>query len=68
VRYLFCELSYCQLWILIALTLLFNICDVQHGSTALHRACYDGHMSVVQYLINIGTDVNLSNNVSMCYC
>jgi len=37
---------------------------VQDGSTSLMRACYRGHLEIVNVLIDIGADVNDKDNVS----
>lgn len=36
----------------------------QHGYTALAAACWESHLSVVQYLVTQGADINIANTVS----
>jgi ankyrin repeat protein len=37
---------------------------LQDGKTALMGACAGGHLSVAQYLLNRGADINAKDNVS----
>ena len=37
---------------------------VQYGWTSLMRACNEGHLDIVNVLIDKGADVNDKNNVS----
>ena len=37
---------------------------LQHGMTALHIACRDGHTEVVKHLINNNADISAATNVS----
>ncbi|KAH3794040.1 serine/threonine-protein kinase TNNI3K-like [Dreissena polymorpha] len=39
-------------------------CQGKDGHTALHSACYHGHLRVVQYLLEKGADINLVAHVS----
>ena len=52
----------CVFILLLTLTLF-----VQNGFAALHVACQEGHLRVVEYLINAKADLNLLTNVSACY-
>ena len=36
---------------------------VQYGSTPLMRACYNGHLDIVNVLVDNGADVNDKDNV-----
>ena len=39
----------------------------KHGDTALHRAAYQSHTTVVELLLNEGTPLNVQNEASvMC--
>ena len=37
---------------------------LQHGGTALHRACMNEHLEVVKHLLNNNADISATNNVS----
>ena len=39
----------------------------QDGDTALYRAMYNGHTETVDYLLSVGADLNITNNVSLNY-
>ena len=37
---------------------------LQYGYTALHCACWNGHLEVVKHLLNNNADVSATDNVS----
>ena len=37
---------------------------LQYGYTALHRACYNGHVEVVKLLMSNNADISATNDVS----
>ena len=37
---------------------------LQCGRTALHRACWNGHLEVVKHLLNNNADISATDNVS----
>ena len=37
---------------------------LQLGMTALHRACWKGHLEVVKHLLNNNADISATNDVS----
>lgn len=39
-------------------------CLIQDSRTALHWACSAGHVDIVQFLLNLGVEVNLQDDVS----
>lgn len=39
------------------------MCILQFGDTALHWACKDGHLSIVELLLNRGPDAAVQNKV-----
>jgi len=51
---------------LYALYLRLRNDGMQGGVTSLSYAAFNGHLSVVKYLIKMGADLNLANNVSAC--
>lgn len=44
-----------------------NSQDSESGDTPLIAACRRGNLRVVQYLLDNGADVHLSNKVSCCH-
>ena len=52
-----------HLFILLLILTLF----VQDGFAALHAACSEGHLRVVECLVNAKSDLNLLTNVSTRY-
>ena len=46
-------------------TLYYNNIYFQHRQTPLHIATHQGHVSVVQYLITSGADVEAVDDVSL---
>ena len=41
-----------------------DILLLQGGWTALHRACWKGHLEVVKHLLNNNADISATDNVS----
>ena len=41
-----------------------DILLLQGGQTALHRACWKGHLEVVKHLLNNNADISATDNVS----
>jgi len=39
-------------------------CFIQDNRTALHWACSAGHADIVQFLLELGVDVNIEDDVS----
>ena len=37
---------------------------LQHGRTALHHACMNGHLEVVKHLLNNNADISATDDVS----
>ena len=44
---------------------VFLSSNLQDGETALHKACFCGHDSVVKLLIDAHADIGISNKVSI---
>ena len=42
-----------------------HLCPVQNGSTALHAAAQEGHLRVVEMLLEANADVSIKANVSV---
>ena len=46
---------------------IMYIIAIQDGCTALLSACWDGHLSVVELLLQYNADIHVQNNVRNTY-